>query len=118
MSSLSKMRTASTGSSVASNGLVPMEIGWVNKKGNGKGKGKDKGKEKGKSKEKGKGKKQSEKQGEKFEGWKRETGAPSTKWSCYGQLKQFAGVSVDKQYRRSQCKKTVRWAGFPWLPIQ
>ena len=69
MSSLSKMRTASTGSSAASNGPVPMEIGWVNKKGKGKGKGKDKGKEKGKSKEKGKGKKQSEKQGEKFEGW-------------------------------------------------
>ena len=69
MSSLSKMRTASTGSSAASNGPVPMEIGWVNKKGKSKGKGKDKGKEKGKSKEKGKGKKQSEKQGEKFEGW-------------------------------------------------
>ena len=71
MSSLSKMRTASTGSSAASNGPVPMEIGWVNKKGKGKGKGKgkDKEKEKGKSKEKGKGKKQSEKQGEKFEGW-------------------------------------------------
>ena len=71
MSSLSKMRTASTGSSAASNGLVPMEIGWVNKKGKGKGKGKgkDKEKEKGKSKEKGKGKEQSEKQGEKFEGW-------------------------------------------------
>ena len=67
MSSLSKMRTASTGSSAASNGPVPMEIGWVNKKG--KGKGKDKGKKRGKSKEKGKGKKQSEKQGEKFEGW-------------------------------------------------
>ena len=58
MSSLSKMRTASTGSNAVSNGPVPMEIGWVNKKGKGKGKGKDKGKEKGKSKEKGKGKKQ------------------------------------------------------------
>ena len=69
MSSLSKMRTGSTGSSAASNGPVPMEIGWVSKKGKGKGKGKDKEKEKGKSKEKGKGKKQSEKQGEKFEGW-------------------------------------------------
>ena len=105
------MRTASTGLSAASKGPVPLEIGWVSKKGKGKGKGKDKGKEQGKSKEKGKGKKQSEKQGEKFEGWcnncgkwghkyalawKRETGAPSTKWSCYGQLKQFAGVSVDK----------------------
>ena len=107
------MRTASTGLSAASNGPVPLEIGWVSKKGKGKGKGKDKGKEKGKSKEKGKGKKQSEKQGEKIEGWcnncgkwgsqvcqllawKRETGAPSTKWCCYGQLKQFAGVSVDK----------------------
>ena len=107
------MRTASTGSSAASNGPVPMEICSVNKKGKGKGKGKDKGKEKGESKEKGKGKKQSEKQGEKFEGWcnnfgkwgsqvcqllawKGETGAPSTKWSCHGQLKQFAGVSVDK----------------------
>ena len=67
MSSLSKMRTASTGSSATSNGPVPMEIGWVSKKG--KGIGTDKGKEKGKSKEKGKGKKQSEKQGEKFEGW-------------------------------------------------
>ena len=106
------MRTASTGSNAASNGLVPMEIGWVNKKGKGKGKGKDKGKEKGKSKEKGKGKKQGEKQGEKFEGWcnncgkwgpqvcqllawKRETGAPGTEWSCSGQLKQFAGDSVD-----------------------
>ena len=42
MSSLSKMRTASIGSSAASNGPVPMEIGWVNKKGKGKGKGKDK----------------------------------------------------------------------------
>ena len=69
MSSLSKMRTASTGSSAASNGPVPIENGWVNKKGKGKGKGKDKGKEKGKSKKKCKGKKQSEKQGEKFEGW-------------------------------------------------
>ena len=63
------MRTASTGSNDASNGPVPMEIGWVNKKGKGKGKGKDKGKEKGKSKLKGKGKEQCEKQGEKFEGW-------------------------------------------------
>ena len=62
---LSKMRTASTGSSAVSNGPVPMEIGWVNKKGKGKGKGKDKGNREGK--EKGKGKKQSEKQGEKFE---------------------------------------------------
>ena len=68
-SSLSKMRTASTGSSAASNWPVPVEIGCVNKKGKGKGKGKDKGKEKGKSKEKGKGKKQSEKQGEMFDGW-------------------------------------------------
>ena len=66
MSSLSKMRTASTGSSAAAQGPVPMEIGWVKNKGQGKdkGEGKEKGKEKGKSKGKGKGKK-----GEKFEGW-------------------------------------------------
>ena len=65
MSSLSKMRTASAGSSAAAQGPVPMEIGWVKNKGQGKdkGKGKGKGKEKGMSKGKGKGKK-----GEKFEG--------------------------------------------------
>ena len=112
MSSLSKMRTASTGSSAASNGPVPMEIGWVNKKGKGKGKGKDKGKEKARAKRKARGRSrvrsrrevrrvvsQLRKMGSQvcqLLAWKRETGAPSAKWSCYGQLKQFAGVSVDK----------------------
>ena len=94
MSSLSKMRTASTGSSAASNGPVPMEIGCVNKKGKGKGKGKDKGKEKCKSKEKGKGKKQSEKQGENFEGWCNNCGKWGDKYAnCWhGKEKQVHQV--------------------------
>ena len=33
--------------------------------------------------------------------WKRETGAPSTRYSCYGQLEQFAVYTVD---RRSVCE--------------
>ena len=92
MSSLSKMRTASTGSSAASNRPEPMEIGWVSKKG--KGKGKDKGKEKGKSKEKGKGKKQSEKQGEKFEGCCNNCGKSGHKYAnCWhGKEKQVHQV--------------------------
>ena len=52
MSSLSKMRTASTESSAAAQYPEPMEIGWVKNKG--QDKDKDKGKEKGKEKGKGK----------------------------------------------------------------
>ena len=59
MSSLSKMRTATTVSNAGAIGPTPMEIGWVKNKGKckGKGKGKEKEKEKGKSKGKSKGEK-------------------------------------------------------------
>ena len=59
ISSLSKMRTATTVSNAGAIGPTPMEIGWVKNKGKckGKGKGKEKEKEKGKSKGKSKGKK-------------------------------------------------------------
>ena len=42
MSSLSKMRTSSTGSSAGAINPTLMEIGWVNDKGKGKGKEKEK----------------------------------------------------------------------------
>ena len=48
MSSLSKMRTASTNPNAAALGPVPMESGWANK---GKGKNNEKGKGKGRAKE-------------------------------------------------------------------
>ena len=59
MSSLSKMRTASTGSSAASNGPVPMEIGWVNKERQGQGQRQRQGKREGQE--------QRERQGEEAE---------------------------------------------------
>ena len=64
MSSLSKMRTATTGSNAGAIGPTPMKIGWVKNKGKGKGKGKETEKEKGKSK----GKKD-EQNTTRFEGW-------------------------------------------------
>ena len=63
MSSLSKIRTATTSPNVAALGPVPVESGWV------------KNKDKGKNKEKGKGRSKSEGKGnekpknKKFEGW-------------------------------------------------
>ena len=55
MSSLSKMRTATTGSQAVNTGPTPMQIGWVKNKSKGKGKGKEKGKEKDKRKGKSRG---------------------------------------------------------------
>ena len=115
MSGLSKMRTTATSSGSAGHGPTPMEIGWVKGKCQGKSKNKEKGKGKGKSKGMGKEKPKSEK----FEGWcnnccklghksckslawKRETGAPSGRYSWYGQLEQFAVYTVDRRCRHKR----------------
>ena len=57
MSSLSKIRIASTESSAGASNPTPTEIGWVKNKTKDKGEGKEKEEAKGQSKEKNKGKK-------------------------------------------------------------
>ena len=95
MSSLSKMRTATTSPNAAALGPVPMEIGWVKNKCQGMGKSKEKGKGKGKSKGKGKEKPKSEHSrggGNNFGKWSQSSQLLAWKKTVY-QIKGKAGTA-------------------------
>ena len=95
------MRTTSTGSNAASNGPVPMEIGWVNKKGKGKGKGKDKGKKRARTRRKERGRSRVRNMARSLKGGATTAESGATSMPTVGMEKRnrctkFAGVSVDK----------------------